>query len=398
VIHYIINNSIFRERGFMINLIRSVIEASWSLLLDSSVYILFGILVAGLLKVFLNPETVARHLGTGRFSSVIKAAILGVPLPLCSCGVLPAAVSLKKQGANKGATTAFLISTPESGVDSIAISYALLDPIMTVIRPVAAFITAIAAGFIENIIDWPKPLVPISPDISCTVDDQCGTDGTSVPDIPATQHEKWNRIRDGLRYALVDVWGDIALWFFAGLLIAGLIMVVIPEELMTRWLDGGFSSMLLMLIIGIPLYICATASTPVAAALILKGVSPGTALVFLLVGPATNITSISVLIGILGKKSTVRYLLILSFCAVLFGLAVDQIYAMAGISPQAVIGEAAELVPHNLKLGGAFLLLFLSIQPFSSWLKRMVTPKKQLTFQSGFPDISTYKKKGKGKQ
>ncbi len=221
---------------------------------------------------------------------------------------------------------------------------------------------------------------------------------TSAPDIPASHHGKWSRIRDGLRYALVDVWGDIALWYFAGLLIAGLIMVVIPGELMSRWLDGGLSSMLLMLVIGIPLYICATASTPVAAALILKGVSPGTALVFLLVGPATNITSISVLIGILGKKSTVRYLLILSSCAVLFGLAVDQLYARAGISPQAVIGEAAELVPHIVKLGGAFMLLLLSIQPFSSWLKRMVTPKKQLRFHSGFPDLSAYKEKGKGKR
>ncbi|MBW6521753.1 MAG: SO_0444 family Cu/Zn efflux transporter [Desulfoarculaceae bacterium] len=382
----------------MVNLIRAVFEASWSLLLDSSIYILFGILVAGLLKIFLNPETVAKHLGSGRFSSVIKAALMGVPLPLCSCGVLPAAVSLKKQGANKGATTAFLISTPESGVDSIAISYALLDPIMTVIRPVAAFITAMAAGFIENIIDWPKPLAPIPPNIGCPVADPCGTDETSVPDIPATHHGKWSRIGDGLRYALFDVWGDIALWFFAGLVIAGLIMVVIPDEVMTRWLDGGFSSMLLMLVIGIPLYICATASTPVAAALILKGVSPGAALVFLLVGPATNITSLSVLVGILGKKSTARYLLILSSFAILFGLAVDQLYAIAGISPQAIIGEAAELVPYNLKMGGAFLLLLLSIHPFSSWLKRKTSPKKQLTFKSGFPDISVYKKKGKGKQ
>jgi uncharacterized membrane protein YraQ (UPF0718 family) len=378
----------------MFNLIRAVIEASWSLLLDSSVYMVFGILVAGLLKIFLSPETVARHLGSGRFSSVVKAALLGVPLPLCSCGVLPAAVFLQKQGANKGATTAFLISTPESGVDSIAISYALLDPIMTVIRPVAAFITAMAAGFIENIIDWPEPLAP---NIGIPVNNQREKDMTSAPDIPAN-NGKWSRTIDALRYALVDVWGDIALWFFAGLLIAGLIMVLIPDELMTRWLDGGFSSMLIMLVIGIPLYICATASTPVAAALILKGVSPGTALVFLLVGPATNITSLSVLIGILGKKGTVRYLLILSSCAILFGLIVDQLYVMAGISPQAVIGEASELVPYGLKLVGAFLLLFISIRPLSSWLKKMIAPKKALIFHSGFPDIGTYKKNEKGKQ
>ena len=375
----------------MFNLIHAVVEASWLLLLDSSVYILFGILVAGLLKVFLNPETVAKHLGSGRFSSVIKAALIGVPLPLCSCGVLPAAVSLKKQGANKGATTAFLISTPESGVDSIAISYALLDPIMTVIRPVAAFITAVAAGFIENIIDWPKAMAPVFPDISYPVEEQGGTDETSTPDIPATHRGKWTKILAGMRYALVDVWGDIAIWFFAGLLIAGMIMALIPNEFMTRWLDGGFSSMLVMLVIGIPLYICATASTPVAAALILKGVSPGAALVFLLVGPATNITSLAVLVGILGKKSTLRYLFILSSCAILFGLAVDQLYRMAGISPQAVIGEAAELIPYGAKLGGAIMLLLLSIQPFSNWLrKRIGRQQPQLSFQSGFPDISSY--------
>lgn len=378
----------------MFNLISAIIASSWSLLLDSSVYILFGILISGLLKMVLNPATVAKHLGSGRFSSVIKAAFLGVPLPLCSCGVLPAAVSLKKQGANKGATTAFLISTPESGVDSIVISYALLDPIMTVIRPVAAFITAIIAGFVENIIDWPQSRVQISPKICCPVEDECSTAATCVSDVQVNPHGLWTMIRAGLKYALVDVWGDIALWFFGGLLIAGMIMVLIPDELMIRWLDGGFSSMLVMLAVGIPLYICATASTPVAAALILKGVSPGAALVFLLVGPATNISSLAVLVGILGKKGTFRYLFILSFCAILFGLIVDQIYKMAGISPQAVIGEAAEVVPYGLKLGGALLLLVLSIKPFSIWLRKTTDRQKpQTKFQSGFPDISAYKKR-----
>jgi len=189
---------------------------------------------------------------------------------------------------------------------------------------------------------------------------------------------------------LVEVWGDIAIWFFGGIVIAGAIMALIPDEFMVRWLDGGVSSMLVMLVIGIPLYICATASTPVAAALILKGVSPGTALVFLLVGPATNITSISVLIGILGKKSTFRYLVILSLCAILFGLATDQLYKLLAISPQAVIGEASELMPHKLKLGGALILLTLSINPLALWLKKKTGhQKKQCTFHSGFPDIGT---------
>ncbi|MDY7030979.1 MAG: permease, partial [Thermodesulfobacteriota bacterium] len=146
---------------------------SWRLLQESSVYILFGILVAGIMKIFLSPETVAHHLGKGRFASVFKAAFFGIPIPLCSCGVLPAAVSIKKQGANTGATTAFLISTPESGVDSIALTYALLDPVMTVARPVAAFATATAAGLVENSLRIEDNEKEFPPDMSCQVDGCC---------------------------------------------------------------------------------------------------------------------------------------------------------------------------------------------------------------------------------
>ncbi len=185
----------------------NVLAASWHMLQEASVYIVFGLVVGGLLKVFLSPAYVASHLGTGRFKSVFKAALFGIPIPLCSCGVLPAAASLKKQGANNGATTAFLISTPESGVDSISLSWALLDPIMTVFRPVSAFISAFVAGAAENVLHPPEPQDKLQGVLSCPVD----------------------------------------------------------------------SSMLLMLVIGIPLYICATASTPIAAAFILKGVSPGAA-------------------------------------------------------------------------------------------------------------------------
>ena len=152
------------------NIASGILAEAWGLLLESSPYIIFGLLVSGLLRVFLNPGAVSRHLGHGRFRSVFKAAILGIPLPLCSCGVLPAAAALKKQGANNGATTAFLISTPESGVDSISITYALLDPIMTAVRPAAAFITAFVAGIAENLFDWKKQEGPAeAPDLSCTV-------------------------------------------------------------------------------------------------------------------------------------------------------------------------------------------------------------------------------------
>jgi uncharacterized membrane protein YraQ (UPF0718 family) len=353
----------------------SVLRESWHLLLEASVYILFGMFVGGLLKVFLNPSFVADHLGKGKFSSVIKAALFGIPIPLCSCGVLPAAASLKKQGANNGATTAFLISTPESGVDSIAITYALLDPIMTVARPVSAFVTAVAAGISENLLqtqkeeDWHRVI-----DRSCPIDNCC--DGNECPPQEHAMHHTFTeKLWAGLKFAVDDLWGDLAGWFFAGLLLAGVISAIIPQELMTRYLGGGLHSMLIMLLVGIPMYICATASTPVAAALILKGVSPGAALVFLLVGPATNITSLSVLFGLLGKRATVIYLVMLSLFAVLSGLMLDIIYSSLGLSATAIAGQAGEVIPFWLQFVGALIVVLLSIKPMYLFLKSFLTPR-----------------------
>ncbi len=303
--------------------------------------------------------------------------------------MLPAAASLKKQGANKGATTAFLISTPESGVDSIAVTYALLDPVMTVMRPVAAFITALSAGILENFISFKKDQEEVVYTNSCPVDNCC--DGVDCPpEVHKAHHNVFEKIRAGIRYAVVDVWGDIVMWFFAGLLLAGIITALIPADFMKQWFGGGVSSMLIMLVFGIPLYICATASTPIAAALILKGVSPGAALVFLLVGPATNITSLSVLVGILGKASVVRYLLMLSLLAVLFGLSVDYVYQFMNISPIAIVGEAGELVPYSFKLVASLLLIVLSIQPFIELFKKMRMKKSgnENTFYVDFPPIN----------
>jgi uncharacterized membrane protein YraQ (UPF0718 family) len=340
----------------------SVLSSSWDMLLDSSVYILFGIAVGGMLKMFLSTEYVVRHLGKGRFSSVVKAALFGIPIPLCSCGVLPAAASLKKQGANNGATTAFLISTPESGVDSISITYALLDPILTIARPVAAFLTAFTAGFAENLLNPPTPQSSIQAETSCQVDNCC--DGTDCSSEEHKNHHSFaEKIISGLRYAVGELWGDLAVWFFIGILLAGMITTLLPADIIESHLGGGLTSMLFMLVIGIPLYICATASTPIAAAFILKGVSPGAALVFLLVGPATNVTSLSVLIGLLGKRATSLYLASIAFVSVLCGLAVDLIYVQLGISAVAIVGQAAEIIPASIKLTATFFLIAISIKP-----------------------------------
>ncbi|MBI5557652.1 MAG: SO_0444 family Cu/Zn efflux transporter [Deltaproteobacteria bacterium] len=360
-----------------ISFIWEVIQESWHLLMDASVFILFGLVVGGLLKMFLSPAYVAHHLGRGRFMPVLKAALFGIPIPLCSCGVLPAAASLKKQGANNGATTAFLISTPESGIDSISITYALLDPIMTVVRPLAAFATALVAGFSENIINPPaRPAGPIAPVVGDQNDDCCSGD-VCLSEESVSQQTFMAKIIAALRYAKDELWSDLAGWFFIGLLAAGVITVLVPDELIGRYLGGGLPAMLLMLLVGIPLYICASASTPIAAAMILKGVSPGAALVFLLVGPATNMTSISVVLGLLGKRATALYLLSIAVVSVVCGLLVDQLYLHLGISARAVVGQSSEIVPAAVRVAGAILVLMLSVKPLVGAARRILGKTKK---------------------
>ncbi len=344
------------------DIIIEIFNSAWGLLRESAVYILFGLVISGLLKVFLNPNMVARHLGQGRFASVTKAALIGVPIPLCSCGVLPAAMTLKKQGANNGATTAFMISTPESGVDSIAITYALLDPIMTIARPLVAFFTATAAGFTENLFGYRASVQTKAQGLQCPVDGCC--DGIDCPPESHRNHHTFGqKIIAGFRYAFGEFWGDLAGWFFLGIVLAGMITALIPDDIFTRYLGSGFSAMLLMLGIGIPLYICATASTPIAAALILKGVSPGAALVFLLAGPATNIASLTVLVGVLGKRAAAIYIAAIATCSVAFGLALDQVYLWGGVSAKALAGQASEVVPAWLEWVAVSILLAISVKP-----------------------------------
>jgi uncharacterized membrane protein YraQ (UPF0718 family) len=252
-------------------------------------------------------------------------------------------------------------------VDSISITYALMDPIMTVARPVVAFVTAFVAGLSENLFSYNKEAREIIPDLRCPVDGCC--DGVNCePGRHSRHHTFYEKLRAGLGYAFKDLWNDIAAWFLFGLLLAGVITVLIPDDVFSRYLGSGLPAMLLMLAVGIPLYICATASTPIAAALILKGVSPGAALVFLLAGPATNLASLTVLIGTLGKRATAIYLSSIAVCSVIFGLVVDQIYGYWGLSAQAIVGQASEVVPPWLQWTGALVVVLLSIKPIYNML------------------------------
>ncbi len=349
------------------------LSACWETLVTMAPYISLGFLMAGVLHIFVNTQMIVKYLGKGRIKSVIYAALLGIPLPLCSCAVLPTTTSLKKQGANNGAAMSFLISTPETGVDSIAVTYALLDPIMTIFRPVAAFFTAVTAGLAENFFGKTyddNNSEQLTPDLSCKVDNCC--DGNDCPsDIHFHHHRLWEKLYAGLRYGFGEILDDIAGWLLLGIAIAGAITVLIPENLIEKYLHGGIHSMLVMLIVGIPLYICATASTPIAAALILKGVSPGAALVFLLAGPATNAATISVVYGLFRKRATAIYLGSIALCSILMGLLLDKVYSWLKVSAYVVAGQAAELIPHWLSIITAVLLLLLMIRSLvNDWRRR----------------------------
>jgi hypothetical protein len=319
--------------------------------------------MAGLLYIFVNPVMVQRYLGKGKIRSVFIAALSGAPLPLCSCGVIPVAVSLKKQGASNGAIAAFMVATPETGVDSIALTYALFDPIMAIMRPLSAVITACAAGLGVNLLNLERH----KEETVTSLDDICRVDGCCAgincpPETHRSHHSFLTKIWAAGKYAAIDLLTDIAGWFLLGLLIAALITYFMPNDLISRYLGGGILPMLLMLLLGTPLYMCATASTPIAAALVLKGLSPGAALVFLLAGPATNATTISVVGGILGRRVLVLYLGAIAVCSILMGLTVDAIYHGFGFRLNVAMGRAAEWLPVSVEtVLGIILLLSIII-------------------------------------
>lgn len=300
--------------------------------------------------------------------------------------MLPAAASFKEQGANRGALASFMVSTPESGVDSIAVTYALLDPIMTVARPLAAFVTGISAGFVENTVNWKTG----EDGFDDTADEKTAGTRLRVPLL--------KRLRYGLSYGFREIWADIAVWFFIGLLLAGTITVYLPESLSQMVLGGGILAMLAMLLMGMPIYICATASTPIAAAFLLKGASPGAVLVFLLVGPATNMTSLSVLVRILGRMGTVRYLLVIAVVSILFGLGLDALYQTLNIEARALVAEMRETIPLWLKAGAAGVLLVLFVINSCDTFRLYLIRRKRRMYVTGFPDISSHPhRRGEGK-
>lgn len=359
------------------HIILSVLIQTWNIIEMSAFYIIFGFFIAGLLYIYIKPEKIKKYFGSKKISSVIYISLIGIPIPLCSCGVVPTAISFKRQGASTGATLSFLISTPESGVDSIAITYALMDPVMTFARPVCAFITATIAGILQNFLDTSEHKPADGKEDTCKVcEANCCSSMENVSfDKCSENHSFFEKIKAGLKYSFLDLMGDVSCWLIFGLTLAGLISVLIPAELIEGYLGSGFFSMLIMLVIGIPVYICASASTPIAAALVAKGASPGAALVFLLAGPATNIASIVVLTKFLGKRAVIIYLLTICICSLFLGWILNYFYLFFKIPPRALTGSVKEIFPEWFNV--LFGLLFLAIVLYNWILILAKKHKKQ---------------------
>lgn len=297
----------------MFNIQYNNMQEVFALINEMSPYLLLGFLLAGLMHAFIPGMMYSRYLSGHGFRSVLYGALFGIPLPLCSCGVIPTAMSLRKEGASKGATVSFLIATPETGVDSIIATYSLLGLPFALIRPIAACCNALMGGLMVNAFADEKEGQEVSEE-----------DTKSCCCHP---HEKpttfVGKIKEALRFGFIEMMEDIGKWLVIGLIIAGLITVFVPDSFFTIFRGNTLMSMLLVLCIAIPMYICATGSIPIAVALMLKGLTPGAALVLLMAGPACNMASILVINKVLGKKTLFVYLVSIITMAICWGCIVD---------------------------------------------------------------------------
>ncbi|WP_196140016.1 SO_0444 family Cu/Zn efflux transporter [Aliikangiella sp. G2MR2-5] len=364
---------------------------------ESAPWLLLGLLVAGAMKWLVPMSLLNRHMGKSDLLSIIKAALIGAPLPLCSCGVIPAAVGLRRSGASKPATVSFLVATPETGVDSISVSYALLGPFLAIIRPFSAIFSAVYAGLITRLVqqDGKKKAsnnqntaekVSSSENNSC-----CGTtssqtlankeqsrcDSKPVKANSKTEnlsccagekkHEvnlqiNWlQRVREMLQFSTGKLLTDITKWLLIGLVVAAAVKTWVAQEFLTQW-GSGFGAMLVMALVGIPMYICATASTPVAAGFLAMGVSPGAVLVFMLAGPATNLSTMGMIRQEMGSRVLAGYLFAVISASIGLGYFTNWSIQSFGFEVAKVASEHHQLDDSFLYTGSALLLALLMLR------------------------------------
>jgi uncharacterized membrane protein YraQ (UPF0718 family) len=324
----------------MTEAIKAILFDFWATALEMSPYLLFGFFMAGLLSVLVSQRLVEKHLGGRGVWPLVKVSLFGVPLPLCSCSVIPVTMSLHKHGATRGSAIAFLLSTPQTGVDSIFVTYSLLGPVFAVFRPVAALITGIVGGLFVSLIDD-------SSKGAAEVVEKCNDSCCENP-------HKSSCIVRALKYGFVRLPSDIGVALLIGLIAAAFISALIPDGFFADKLGTGIGAMVIMMLLGIPVYVCATASVPVAAAMIMKGLTPGAALVFLMTGPATNAASFITIWKVLGGKSAVAYILTVIVCALAGGLLMDYFFRTAGAS--ALEHVHGTMMPEPVKYAAAAVL------------------------------------------
>ncbi|RKY70221.1 MAG: hypothetical protein DRP97_04085 [Candidatus Latescibacterota bacterium] len=323
----------------MFNILYNILRESLNLWLALAPYLLLGMFIAGVLHAFLGEHFVERHLGGGGFKSILKATLFGIPLPLCSCGVIPVAASLKKEGASKSAVLSFLVSTPTTGVDSILATYSLMGPLFALFRPLAAFVSGIAIGGFNWLFHSEERKVG----------------GHPHPPLPSRF-----KVKEVFRYGFIELAEDIGKWLLLGVIAGAILTVAIPEGLLTRTLAVPFLPFLIMLVLAIPLYVCATGSIPIAAALIGKGFSPGAALIFLIAGPATNTVTLSFVYSKLGRRAFAIYLTSIAVVSILSGWLFNLIWRRLG-GDMGLISPQGMPLPRYLTVlaGGVLFLLVL---------------------------------------
>ena len=327
--------------------LKSYFKELISILYDMSPWLLLGFLIAGILHIFFPDGKIRKILGKSNSRSVVNASLLGVPLPLCSCGVIPTGVSFYRSGASKGSAISFLISTPQTGVDSILVTYSMLGLPLAILRPLVAFFTGLLGGFASNYLEKNN-----------SQEDAMST-GTKE-----TNHHKGNVLWKVLHYSFGTFLMDIAKWIVIGLLVAAFIAVFVPDDFFATYIKSDLLGMLIILAASIPIYVCATSSIPIAAVLMLKGISPGAALVFLMAGPATNAATITVIGKVMGRKTLTIYLASIISGALIFGLLIDYLLprelflnALHGT----YTGHEHGLLPLWLKMSSGILLTALII-------------------------------------
>ncbi len=300
----------------LMNVLLKVLNEIWSVTLAMAPYLLFGFLMAGVLSVLISKDYVRRHLGGGGWMGSFKAALVGVPMPICSCGVIPLAASLRKHGASRGATASFLASTPQTGIDSLMITYALLGWVFAIFRAAVAFLSGIICG------------------IAVTAASPNEEEATEECQEECCQPNQKPMIQRMLSYGFISLPRDIAKPVVIGIILSGILSGLIPDNFFTNTIGNSPIAMLLMLGIGIPLYVCSSASVPIALAFIKAGISPGAALVFLITGPATNAATLTTLWQIIGRKQLAVFLATLSLCALAAGFAMNFFTPRLGVMDQ----------------------------------------------------------------